>query len=105
MIRELATEDSPVATEVAELVRIVQHPIIGMLAESIRLGQVRAIDPRFAGVALVGMLGFYHLAYPVTSVLVGPRDEATLDRLREAVTEIFLHGILEPAPSEKETRP
>lgn len=105
MIRELATEDSPVAVEVAGLVRMVQNPIIALLEDARRQGQIRDVDPRFAGISLVGMLAFYHLAYPVTSILVGRRDPATIATLRDVVTRVFLHGVLLPPAPAKETAP
>ena len=105
MIRELATEGSPVAIEVAGMIRMVQNPIIALLEEARRQGQMRDLEPRIAGVSLVGMLAFYHLVYPVTSILVGPRDPETIAQIRDIATRIFLHGVLQPSPSAKETAP
>ncbi len=103
IIRELTTADSPVIQEIAELIRQIQSPIIELLQDAQSSGEIRDIDPRFAGVSLAGMLMFYHLAYPVTSILVEPRNAKTLDALRDTVVRIFLHGVLNPQPPKKET--
>lgn len=102
MIRELSTAESPMIQEIAGLVRKVQTPIIGLLEDARRNGEIRDVDPRMAGVTLAGMLMFYHLAYPVTSILVGSRSPETLKNLRDTVARIFLHGILNPPPSTQE---
>ena len=96
MVRELSTAGSPVIQEIAGLVGKVQNPIIGLLEDARRRGEIRDVDPRIAGVTLAGMLMFYHLAYPVTSILVGPRSPETLEALKNTVVRVFLHGVLNP---------
>lgn len=102
MIRELSTAESPVIEEIAGLIRKVQNPIIGLIADARGRGEIRDLDPRIAGLTLAGMLLFYHLAYPVASILVGPRNPETLANLRNTATRIFLHGILNPSPPNPE---
>jgi AcrR family transcriptional regulator len=104
MIRELSTAESPVTQEIAGMIRKVQNPIIDLLKDARRRGEIRDVDPRIAGVTLAGMLIFYHLAYPVTSILVGPRNLETLAALQENVARIFLHGVLK-APSSTQEHP
>lgn len=102
MIRELSTAGSPVVQEITPMIRQVQNPIIALLEDARQRGELGDVEPRFAGVLLAGMLMFYHLAYPVTSILVGPRSPEALATLRDTAVRIFLHGVLNPLPPGKE---
>lgn len=63
-------------------------------------GGLRPIDPRCFPPLLVGPIVWYFLAQPVLRTIVGDLEPEFFRTLREALTDVFFHGILLPASPE-----
>ena len=91
---ELLREGSPLSQELLEPIRGNQAVGRRLLLRAKDAGMLRDVDIEVALMGIIGSLLFYHLGYPLASMLVGPRSPAVIDRIGLASADLFLHGIL-----------
>jgi AcrR family transcriptional regulator len=73
--------------------------VLGVVAEGIRAGELRPVDPRFVLPTLGGLAVFFFLAAPLIRRVVGidPTEPRTADAWAAHAAELLLHGLAAPA--------
>jgi AcrR family transcriptional regulator len=92
--RELVATDSPLLAALRPQVAGVQQLFVALVEGVRQAGQLRDIDPKVAGVLLMGMLYQYFIAYPIASMLIGELDDDRIAAIKRHAAEIFLRGVL-----------
>ena len=97
---ELLREETFLGAELLE--QVVQNQQAGLrtLQRARDAGVLRDVDLRIALLMVIGPLLFYHLGYPLTSRLAGPRSPELVEHMAQTAADIFLNGTLRRRPGE-----
>lgn len=96
VFREVCSEGSPMSVELRDMVLRNQRIILSLFTRGREDGILKDLPPQVMAMMVAGMLMFYFVGYPLTSMLVGPMSPEVLETIRRTATEIALHGILQP---------
>jgi AcrR family transcriptional regulator len=73
--------------------------VLGVVAEGIRAGELRPVEPRFVLPTLGGLAVFFFLAAPLVRRVLGidPTERRTAEAWADHAAELLLHGLAAPA--------
>jgi len=94
VFHELLVTENPLLEDIRGFATGTREIVSGMLQDAMDRGRIRRLDPPTTAMLLVSMMLFYFLAYPITSVVLGPRSPERLESLRKHIVDVYLHGIL-----------
>jgi TetR/AcrR family transcriptional regulator len=81
----------------AEMVKDSLRTLEDILIEGHRAGRLRAVDPRFLHIALIGMCDFFFTGRPVVDELFPDADERLLESYGEFLADLILGGLAAPS--------